>query len=149
MTESIEITRNPIRADDTASCKLVLNGIFILREHFEAQTVVHIQAASAGRAVQPGQENARTESVRERGGPVRRGGEPGLTWESPGWHRARRVGQVSGQHSPGRETENLAVCTPEQLSRISGFQVFTPPPAARKSGRVTPGRGGGGPGPVH
>lgn len=67
MTESIEITRNLIRAGDTASCKLVLNGIFILREHFEAQTVVQIHWRAA-----------------ERGGPVRRGGEPGLIRDDAG-----------------------------------------------------------------
>jgi hypothetical protein len=50
MVESSAIDRNPIRADDTASWKLVLNDFFILRELFETQTEVQIQAASAGRA---------------------------------------------------------------------------------------------------
>jgi len=99
MTESSAIDRNVIRADDTASWKLVLKDFLILREHFETQSEVPIQAASAGRAMQPGPENARTGSVRERGGPVRRGGEPG---HDPGRFRddAGRtgLGQVSGRH---------------------------------------------------
>ena len=54
MAASNVIIKNQIRADDTASWKLVLKVFFILREHFETQSEVPIQAASAGRAMQPG-----------------------------------------------------------------------------------------------
>ena len=92
MTESSAIDRNVIRADDTASWKLVLKDFLILREHFETQSEVPIQAASAGRAMQPGPENARTGSVRERGEP---GHDPGRFRDDAG---RTGLGQVSGRH---------------------------------------------------
>jgi hypothetical protein len=81
--------RKPIRADGTADGHLSINDLLVLRKHFETQSEVQIQAASAGRGRPPGPgECPRRE--RPRAGPdlAGEGGEPGLIWESPApWPR--------------------------------------------------------------